>query len=174
MPFVIAVLGILAAAYFWANRMRDAGNMVGDLADMAGDVKAAARRFGFSRRHNEHPVESIDDPNIAAATIAQAFVQLDHQPTQEMLSRMNIQLRSVLRVDAQTSEELQVLGAWLVNECQGPQPAITRTGRKLFKMEGSQALKPLTEILNGIVGGDVKSDRQTEALQELAVIFRER
>jgi len=52
MPFILALLGIIGAAYFWAQRASNARNVVGDVADMANDVRLAARRFGFSRKMN--------------------------------------------------------------------------------------------------------------------------
>jgi len=64
MPFLIALLGIIGVAYVWANRARNARDAVGDIADMANDVRLAARRFGFSRKMNVHPVESIEDPRL--------------------------------------------------------------------------------------------------------------
>lgn len=176
MPFIIGILGIIITAYFWANRARNAGNMARDLVDMAGDVRLAARRFGFSRQANVHPVESIEDPDIAAAAIADAFVALDDMPSKDQQQQMMIQLRSVLRVDQDSAQELLVLGTWLVNECGGPMPAITRITKKLYKLEGAQALEPLTHILTGIKKADDSemSQRQQDALDEIKTILRVR
>ncbi len=174
MPFILGVLGVIIAAYFWANRVRDAGHMAGDLIDMGRDVKAAARRFGFSRRANVHPVESIDDPNIAAAAIAEAFITLDDLPSREHLDRLRVQLRRVLRVDDDTAQELMVLGRWLINECGGAQPAFSRISRKLFKLEGPSALAPLMDIITATIPGDdaALSTRQSEAIDEIKTAFR--
>ncbi len=174
MPFILGILGILAAAYFWSLRARDAANMAGDLVDMASDVKAAARRFGFTRKTNIHPVESIEDPNIAAAGIAEAFLALDDMPTRDQQSAMRVQLRRVLQVDDATAEELMVLGHWMVNECGGAQPALARLSRKLYRLEGPSALTPLMDIITGSLPADHAdlSIRQTEAIAELKTAFR--
>lgn len=176
MPFIIALLGIIATAYFWANRARNAGEMASNLVGMAGDVRAAARRFGFTRRANVHPVESIDNPNVAAAALASAFIALDDMPTQEHRAALNVSLRRVLQVDAATSEELMVLGQWLVNECHGAQPAMTRLAKKLYRLEGSSALTPLLDILGGVTPDDpdALSTHQREAIAELKTAFRVR
>jgi len=173
-PILLGLLGIIVTAYIWANRARDAGHMVNDLADMAGDVRAAARRFGFSRRANVHPVESIDNPNVAAAALASAFVALDDMPTKDQKDRLNIELRRVLQVDGETSQELMVLGHWLVAECNGPQPAITRLAKKLYRLEGPSALEPLMDIIKGVLPKDGQglSTRQSEAIDELKTAFR--
>jgi len=176
MPFILGILGIIITAYFWANRARNAGNVARDIVDMAGDVRLAARRFGFSRKANVHPVESIEDPNIAAAAIADAFVALDDMPSKDQQTQMMIQLRSVLRVDQDTAQELVVLGTWLVNECGGPMPAITRITKKLYRLEGSPALEPLTQILTGIKDADdtEMSQRQSDAFEEIKTLLRVR
>ncbi|SEW20651.1 hypothetical protein SAMN04488515_1591 [Cognatiyoonia koreensis] len=176
MPFILALLGIIVTAYFWANRARNAGNVARDIVDMAGDVRLAARRFGFTRKANVHPVESIEDPDIAAASLAHAFVALDEMPSKDQQQIMLIQLRSVLRVDQETAQELLVLGTWLVNECGGPMPAITRIAKKLYRLQGASALEPVTEILTGIkkAEGEAMSQRQEEALSEIRTILRVR
>ena len=174
MHILIALVGIIIAGYVWALRARNAANVATDIADMAGDVRAAARRFGFSRRANVHPAESIEDPNIAAAGIASAFIALDDLPTRDEKDALNVQLRRVLQVDQQTSTELMVLGHWLVEECHGPQPAITRLGKKLYRLEGPSAIEPLMDILGGVLSNkdNILSERQQEAIQELKTAFR--
>ena len=175
MPFLIALAGIVVTAFFWAHRARNAAHIVSDLADMAGDVRLAARRFGFARKANVHPVESIDSPDLAAAGLACAFVALDDMPTSDQTERLRIQLRRVLRVDDATSRELMILGNWLVSQCQGPQPAIARLSRKLYRLEGSSALDPIMDILTGTLYADTApSLRQSEALEELKTAFRVR
>jgi len=176
MPFIIGLVGIIVAAYFWANRIRNAGNVARDIADMAGDVRLAARRFGFARQANVHPVESIEEPNIAAAAIADAFVALDDMPSKDQQQIMLVQLRSVLRVNQEEAEELLVLGTWLVNECGGPMQAITRITKKLYKLEGSDALTPMLQILEGIKMAEETemSVRQSEAVGEIKTILRVR
>jgi hypothetical protein len=175
MPILIAVVGIIATAYIWANRARNAGHIASDLADMAGDVKAAARRFGFSRRMNMHPVESIEDPNIAAAAIADAFVSLDDMPTREQRAALDQSLRDVLQVNAATAQELLVLGHWMVNECGGAQPAISRICKKLYRLEGSPALAPMMQILDQVSAeGSGINVHQEEALHEIRTALRVR
>ncbi|HCP80670.1 MAG TPA: hypothetical protein DIT67_03450 [Octadecabacter sp.] len=83
MPFIIVLLGTIGAAYFWTQRARKARDMVNDVADMANNVRLAARRFGFNRKMNVHPVESIEAPRLAIAAIGPARLELDELPTAE-------------------------------------------------------------------------------------------
>ena len=173
MPFLIALLGIIAAAYFWANRANNARHMAGDVMDMANDVRAAARRFGFKRQTNIHPVESIDDPRLAIAAIGAAFIELDDLLTAEQRQRITVQLRSKLRVDATEAEEMEVLGRWFISECGGAEPAIARLSHKLYKIGGAEQMEPLMAVLKETVT-DTLSDRQRDALEDITRAMRVR
>ena len=83
MHIVIGVLGLVTAVYIFVLRARNAAEMTNELMGMADDIRAAARRLGFRRKKAIHPVEAIDDPNTAAATIATAYLELHGLPTED-------------------------------------------------------------------------------------------
>ncbi len=83
MPVILAVLVGAAGAIFWKMRARNAVGAARELADVAGDVMSAARRFGFRRRYNEHPVDSLKDPDVAIAGLGIAFMEMGGLPTVE-------------------------------------------------------------------------------------------
>lgn len=172
MPILVALLGIIATAYFWANRASNARNALGDMAGMANDVRLAARRFGFTRKMNVHPVESIEEPRLAIATIATAFIELDDLPTAEQRQVLMVQLRSQLRANAEEAEEMEVLGRWFMNECGGAEPAITRVSRKLYKIGGADQMEPLMNVLKASVTD--LSQRQRDALEDITRALRPR
>ncbi|SMX38015.1 hypothetical protein [Octadecabacter ascidiaceicola] len=170
MPFLIALLGVIGAAYFWAQRARNARDMVGDVADMANDVRLAARRFGFTRKMNVHPVESIEDPRLAIAAIGSAFLELDDLPTAEQRKLLQVQIRAKLRASAEEAEEMEVLGRWFMTECGGAEPAVARLSRKLYKLGGSEQLEPLLDLLQASVSN--LSDRQRDAIEDIKRAMR--
>lgn len=170
MHIVLAVIGIVAAVYFFVMRARNAAEMTNELMDVADDVRAAARRLGFRRNKAQHPMDAVDDPNTAAATIAVAFIELDDLPSAEQQDNLLRSLQSTLRVDKSEAEELMVLGRWLMTQCNGPTPAITRAARKLYKMIGSD-VGPLMELLTS-ASKDGLSDKQSDALDEIKRAFR--
>ena len=170
MPFLIALLGIIGAAYFWAQRARNARDVVGDVADMANDVRLAARRFGFNRKMNVHPVESIEDPRLAIAAIGSAFIELDDLPTAEQRKLLQVQIRSKLRASAEEAEEMEVLGRWFMTECGGAEPAVARLSRKLYKIGGADQMEPLMDVLKASV--TTLSDRQRDALEDITRAMR--
>ena len=76
MPFLLALVAIAAGLYFWTLRARNAAEAARELGDMAADVMSAARRFGFRRRANIHPVDSIDDASVAMGALTVALAEL--------------------------------------------------------------------------------------------------
>ena len=114
MPYILGLIGLVTAAYFLVIRARNAAEMTNELAGVASDVMAAARRFGFRRRKNLHPVESIDDPNLAMGGLGVAFMQIGGSPTEQQKNGFLVSLQSRLGVTVQEAEELDVLGQWFV------------------------------------------------------------
>lgn len=61
-----------------------------------------------------------------------------------------------------------IVGRWLINECNGPAPAITRLSKRLNKLDNT-AFQTLLPILNDIGkrAGNL-SEQQRDALAELS------
>ncbi|WP_022703877.1 hypothetical protein [Pseudorhodobacter ferrugineus] len=174
MPFILGLIGLITAAYFWANRARNAAHMTNDLAGVASDVLSAARRFGFSRKLNLHPVESIDDPQLATAACGLAFLELDGLPTVEQHDSLTRSLQSHLDLDHDKTQEALILGRWLISESNGAAPGFTRLLRRLYKLQNRDALTPLMGVLNDTAqsGHTGLSLKQKEALEEVTQTFR--
>lgn len=174
MPFIIALLGIVAAAYVWVIRARHAAHMTNELAGVASDVLAAARRFGFSRKLNLHPVESIDDPKLAIAACGLAFLELDGLPSSEQHDALTRSLQSRLDMSHEKAQEALILGRWLLTESGGAAPGFSRILRRLFKLQGRESLEPLMAVTNDVAqnGTSGLSQKQKDALDEVKQIFR--
>ena len=174
MPFILGALALLTAAYVWYSRMKGAADMAGDLMGVAGDVRSAARRFGYKLRKREHPVDGIENAVVAAAGIAEAFVSLDDLPTKGQRLAILQGLQKNYRIDLGEAEEAAILGRWLVAQCQGPDPAISRIVKKLKRLDGTAAVEPLMGVLNMAASADSGSigPRQREALEEMARRFQ--
>jgi hypothetical protein len=172
MHIVIAALGILTAIYFFVIRARNAAEMTTELLDVADDVRAAARRFGFRRTKALHPVDGIEDANTAAATIAMAYLELHGLPTEEKKDALLRSIQHRLQVSHKDAEELMILGRWLMNECQGPSPAIARAARRLYRITGGNP-GPLLDVI-GDISEEPLSDQQKDALDDIRTAFRMR
>ncbi|PIB25070.1 hypothetical protein BFP76_03150 [Amylibacter kogurei] len=169
MHIILGLLAIAGALYFYVMRARNAAHMASELMDVANDVRLAARRFGFKRKMNVHPVEGLDDGNVAIAAIATAFLELDNLPTADQRDHFLVQLQSKFDLDHTSAEELAVLGRWLSDQCQSPSGAITRITRRLYKLEGTPAFEPLLTLINDTMNAanSTLSDRQRDALDDI-------
>ncbi len=173
MPILLTILAAAGAVIFWIYRARAAADAAHDVADMAGDLVSAARRFGFRRRYNEHPVDSIENETLAAGALAIALSNTSPLPTAETRAAQTVALRKHLKLDAEGADEVYAMAGWLINECGGADPAVTRLGKKLFKLGGPAALDPVLQVANDtatVAGG--LTDPEREALAELARVFR--
>jgi hypothetical protein len=177
MPYIIALLGLVVGAYIWISRARAAAEATRELTGVAQDVMAAARRFGFRRRHDLHPVESLDDPDVALAGSGLAFLELGGLPTAEQQDRLVVSLQAHLGQSRGKAEEALVLGRWLMTESGGAQQGFERLTRRLYKLRGAESFQPLMAVLKDVATSardGAVSQRQSEALAEVAVLFRVR
>ena len=174
MPFLLGIIAFATAAYFFVLRARRGAEIATELMDAAQDVKAAARRFGFSRKQNVHPVDSIEDPKLAIGTLAAAFIELDDLPTSDTRNALYVQLRKHLQLGEEGAQEIAVLGRWFVESCGGAQAAVTRTSRRLYKLDGGATFDLLMSTIQGtmtMTASDL-SDRQRGALEDIKRAFR--
>lgn len=169
MPLLIAVLTALGGAMFWIWRMRMAAQATHELAGLAGEALAAARRLGFRRRHNAHPVESIEDPDLAIAATGLAFLELAALPTAEQHTRLQAAIARHCDRPAAEALEMMTVGRWLITESQGPQHAIPRLTKRLHKLDPA-AGQTLLAVLGAV--SDNLSQRQREALEEIGHALR--
>ena len=169
MPIVLLILSIVGGAiWFWVrNNPRDAVHAAQDAVTV---IKNAPRKLAFRKQTNAHPVEGIDDPRIAICAIGQAFIELDDLPTIDQRKKMHVNLRTTLRCTEEEAEEMQVLGRWLMTQCQGPSPAITRLARRLYKIDGDASWDKLQDFLGTLVGNTL-STSQIDAIAEIKRAF---
>jgi hypothetical protein len=175
MPYIIAILGLIGAVSVWIWRARMAADAMNDIAGVAQDVMAAARRFGFHRRKNQHPVDGLDDADVAIAGAGLAFLELSGLPTAEQQDALLISLQRHLGFDRAKAEEATILGRWLITESGGPTPGLARLTRRLFKLQGAAGLQPLMQVLNDVAAASrngALSLQQREALDEVKRVFR--
>lgn len=165
MHIIILVLTAVGGAIFWWARQnpRDAIGVAQDAVTVA---RNAPRKLAFRKQHNAHAVEGIDDPRIAVCALAQAFLELDNLPTLDQRRHLDVLLRTELRCSADEAQEMEVLGRWLVGQCQSPDAAVTRISRRLFKIDGDASWGMLQNMLTQLVGGEL-SDGQVTAIADM-------
>ncbi|CUH54207.1 hypothetical protein [Shimia marina] len=170
MHILIALLTAIGGAIWWWVRMNPR-EAIDTAADIGTTVINAPRRLAFRRKTGQHPVEGIDDPRIAICAIAQAFVEADGLPTQEQRDKLHFLLRQKLRCTEEETKEMEVLGRWLMTQCDGPAAAVPRLARRLNKIDNGAAWDQLQDVLYPLVQGEL-SEGQISAIDDLRVAFK--
>lgn len=167
MPILIAILAAVAGAIWWWARSnpRDAINVADDALTIA---RNAPRKIAFRRQTKAHPVEGVDDPRLAVATLGAAFIQLDDLPTREMRERLRDITRIIWKLPEEDADEIQSLSAWLIEQCDGPSPAVGRVARRLYKIDGAASWDDFERLVGGITEGNL-SERQKGAIQDVRI-----
>ena len=174
MPVLLGLLAAAAAVIFWMYRARNVVHAAKDLGDMAGDVVSAARRFGFRRRYNEHPVDSLQDADVAVAGAGIAFLEMAGLPSSQQQAALLVSLQHHLNLSHDKGQEAMILGRWLMSECGGAQPGFSRLTRRLVKLSGLERFEPLMAVLRDVSAADGGSlvPLQKDALAEVAQAFK--
>lgn len=174
MPVFLAILAAAGGLIFWMMRARNAAHAAQELVDMAGDLAAAARRFGFRRQYGRHPVDTLEEPDVAVAGLGMAMMELGGLPSQEQHNALLVSLQHHLGYELKKAQEAQVLGRWLMMQCGGPMPGFSRLARRLAKLGGPEVFDPCMAVLRDVIASQPAgiSPQQKEALEELAQAFK--
>lgn len=174
MPVILGLLAVAAGVIFWMYRARNVAHAARAFGDMTGDVMSAARRFGFSRRYNEHPVDSLQDPDVAVAGAGVAFLEMAGLPSSQQQAALLVSLQHHLTISHDRGQEAMILGRWLMSECGGPQPGFSRLTRRLVKMSGFDRFEQLMAVLQDVSGAGSGSlvPLQKDALADVAQAFK--
>lgn len=171
---ILGLLGtLIIAGIFFYIRNRGTVGAIEDVVEIAGEARRAPRRMKFKRQANIHPVQQCEHPEELVAGFASAFIELDGLPRSETQNASIAALGREYRLTTGDAEELLTYGRWLMNECGSPDQAITRIGKRIYKLDGAGSFQPLMSVLNdaAIAAGGL-SDRQSDALAELKKAFR--
>ena len=169
MPIILAVIAALGGAYIWYLRAQAAKDAAETLADAANDVRLAARRFGFRRKTNVHPIDAVEDAQLLIVGITAAMAQLDRAWNTDLQKRLAIGAQKVLRVDSEEAAEMVVFGQWLADQSADGEEAVRRMAKRLRGMGQAEARVQLGEMLAFAVADadGAFSDRVVDAIGTL-------
>lgn len=167
MPLILGILSIIGIALVWYWRAKMAREAAGDVVDAANDVRLAARRLMFKRRHTVHPADAVDDPRLAAAGIAIAVATMDEPASQSELRTLSEEARRVFSISDQEAEDITSFGRWIAGQCKTEGEAVRRLSKRVAALAGPDALPDLTEMVGRVAtaDGNELSDAQQEALR---------
>ena len=168
MAVIGAILAALAAAMFWVWRARAAASAASELLDVADDLRAAVRRFGYRRTKGRNPLDSIEDPRLAAAGIWAAIARMDGEATRAQIEAITNEARAEFRVDASEGGDIASYGRWLVTQSGNPEEVIRRLTSRLSGVLTSDEAKGFIAAAERVasVEGSV-GERQSRAIAGL-------
>ena len=127
---------------------------------MGRDVIGAARRWNFKRRTDVHPVDAVEELPVAEGALAVAFAELGGMVTVEDRHALPRALQSRLEVPLGEAEERVTLGHWLVGQCGGSSPAISRLARRAVELGGPGAVDDATALIETVAPDEPTSARR--------------
>ena len=174
MPVVLAVLAALGGAYFWYWRLKNAKEASETLIDVANDVRLAARRFGFRRKVNVHPVESIDDDRLGVASLIAALMQVDRSWDRDMGQELSDALHRYYAIPGEEADEMVTFARWMSEQCGTKHEAVRRIAKRLADVSGKSALEDIKALSDSLVadGAGNYSEDTSEAIETLRRQFR--
>ena len=170
MHILLGILGVVGVVVFWLWRMRNAATAARDVVEVADDMRAAVRRFGYRRKANQNPLDGIEDPRLAAAGILTAFANMDGALSREEITAIEGACKAAFGCDLAEAEQVAAYGRWLVQQSAGNMDeVIRRLARNLvgkLDREEVRELLALVEEVSGVDGGTL-SDAQRDTFERL-------
>lgn len=172
MPVLIALLSVVSAVAFFIIRSRNTLNAARDLVGMADDVRLAARRFGFRRKSNVHPVDAVEEDTVLLGALSVGYSMLGQVFTEASKTQLVELCQDQLLQTHQEAQDLVVYGHWMIQQCGTPSAGFTRVLKRLYRLRGNAAFDPIMGMLSGLSKGGDLTPQQREALEEVQTVFR--
>lgn len=154
MHILLALLALAAGAAYWLYRVRQAADTTRVVLDAAHDVKAAARRFGFRTRANQHPSEGVDDPRVTAAALLVLTAETDGGISKAEQTVILEQLQAVFEMSGEAADELYLFAKWLANQSTNPDDMIRRLIKRTVHLGGRDTLPDLIQMVAAVGNAD--------------------
>jgi len=166
---LLAALGILAAAAFWIYRARRIADNTRVVLDTAQDVKAAARRFGFRTRANQHPVDGVDDPRVSGAALLVLVAETDGGISRAEQDAILEELQSIFGMSAADAEDLFLFAKWLASRSTNPDDMIRRLIKRTVNLGGRDVLPDMIHMVRAVGMADTgtMTDDTTHIIEKL-------
>ena len=166
MHIILGLLAVLAAVAFWLSRAGQAKEQTGDVLDAANDVRLAARRLLYKRKHNTHPADSVEDPRLAAAGIITAVATMDQPISQTEIAAMTKGMRETFGIEDREALDMVSFGRWVVDQCGTNEEAVRRLSKVVAQEAGAEAGPDLIRMITEVATaeGNAMGDDENDAL----------
>ncbi len=173
MHILLGVLGVVGGLIFWIWKIKNAASVAREVVDVADDVRAAVRRFGYRRGSGQHPLEAVEDTRLAAAGILVAFAKMDGDCTRDQITAIQDECVRVFEASNTDAEQFTSYGRWLAQQLSNPDEVVRKLSKNLKKTLTQDQRKELLGMVERVsaVEGGAASDEQKLALKRLSESF---
>ncbi|MFK7945360.1 MAG: TerB family tellurite resistance protein [Paracoccaceae bacterium] len=169
MHILLGLLAAIAAAAFWLYRAQAAREQAREILDGANDVRLAARRLLYKRKHNTHPADSVEDPRLAAAGIMVAVATMDAPISQTEIATMTRLMSETFDINEREALDMVSFGRWVADECGTNDEAVRRLAKVVAQEAGPDAGPDLIRMATEVAAaeGGALGDDENYALDQL-------
>ena len=167
MHILLGILSLLGVAAIWYWRVRMMREAASELSDAASNVRGAARRFLYKRKHNVHPADSVNDPRLAAAGIVVAVATMDTPISQAEIKALTTEMQSTFGVGEREALDMLSFGRWVAGQCNTEEEAVRRLSKRVATLAGAEALPDLERMVITVATSDGRElgDLEEDALR---------
>lgn len=165
-----AILALAAVVGLLYLRFGPKPQVIVEFAELPESIQPAAAAFGYRLKTNSHPVDSLEDSEVAIAAIGIAFLELGGLPRPGQHEALQKCLQIAFSQSPQRCQQSLVLGNWLIAQCGGPVVALDRLTARLRVLSADAGLLALIGVLQQVSewGGNLTSGRQQDALAAIS------
>ena len=171
MHIIAALIAIATAIGVWYWRAKMAREAGGEILDAANDVRLAARRLMYKRKHNTHPADSVDDARLAASGIVVAIATMDAPISQAEISALSKAAQDTFDVSEREALDMVSFGRWIADQCGTPGEAVRRLSKVVAKLAGAEAAPDLVAMISDVATADGR-ELGEEEMDAIATVRR--
>ncbi len=170
MHILLGLAAVVGGIIFWIWRIRNTASAAKEMIEVADDVRAAVRRFGYRRSADKNPLETIEDPRLAAAGVLASVAKMDGDYSRKQMTVIQQECARVFQASDKDAEQIAAYGRWLAQQSDNTDEVIRRLTTCLSKtlaQKERQEFLGMVERVSAVEGGGA-SDSQILVQRRLA------
>lgn len=166
MAFLLAVLGIAAAAAVWLIRANMAANAAKDLADTARDVPAMLRRSKWRQKAGRQTLLSLEDPREIATSLMIGVASADGEVSPAAKRAILGEMEHVFEMPEAECEELYAQMHYLTRDIGD----ITFRGRQMARKLAEKLTPAELEEFRAMLSSAAAADNEDSPVKREALM----
>lgn len=168
MHIVTILLSVLGVLGFLLWRLNSANQAAREIIDTADQARGFWRRFQWGRKVNVNPLDAIEDPREAVATLMVVLAQSDGEITERERTVILGLLVETFQANGKQAEEFLAHARWLARESRDPENCFRRVFPLLQKRLGPTERSDLVAMLHKVANADGQAAQlESEAVRRI-------